>query len=51
MVEDDTDRSFVDSMARKYMGQDKYPYDPPGAERVTVTIIPEQVSAKNISGG
>ena len=43
-MEDDTDRSFVNSIAKKYMGMDNFPYDKPGVERVTVTIIPEQVS-------
>jgi hypothetical protein len=44
VLEDDVDRSFIDSIARKYMGADRYPYDLPGDERVTVTVHPEQVS-------
>jgi PPOX class probable F420-dependent enzyme len=41
---DDADRSFVNSMARHYMGVDEYPFDEIGDERVTITIHAEQVS-------
>ncbi|MCH2172514.1 PPOX class F420-dependent oxidoreductase [Myxococcota bacterium] len=44
-LEDDTDRSFINSIAVKYMGQDDYPFDGPADERVTVTVHVEQVSA------
>ncbi len=44
-LHDDSDRSFIDSIARHYMGVDEYPFDPPGAERVTVTLHAEQISA------
>ena len=43
-LQDDLDRSFVNSIARKYMGLDEFPFDPPGTERVTITVIPEQIS-------
>lgn len=42
---DDPDRSFINSVARHYMGVEVYPFDVPGAERVTITIHAEQVSA------
>lgn len=42
--EDDPDRSFVNKVARKYMGLDSFPAEPPGVERVTVIIHPEQIS-------
>jgi PPOX class probable F420-dependent enzyme len=45
---DDVDRSFVNSMARHYMGVDEYPFDRPGDERVIITIHAEQVSAPHI---
>ncbi len=45
---DDTDRSFVNSMARHYMGVDEYPFDKPGDERVTITIHAEQVSVSEL---
>ena len=44
ILEDDLDRSFVNSIAQKYMGVEVFPYDPPGIERVTVTVIAEQIS-------
>lgn len=48
VLEDDTDRTFIDSIARIYMGADRYPFDRPGDERVTVTVIPDQVSCPAI---
>ena len=47
-MEDDVDRSFINAIAQKYMGEDVYPFDPPGAERVTITVHPEQVSGADI---
>jgi len=32
-------------MAKKYLGQDKYPYLQPGEKRVVVTIKPERVDS------
>jgi len=49
--EDDSNRAFIDSIARKYMGVDRYPYDRPGDERVTVRIEVEHVSAPQMPGG
>lgn len=48
-LDDDTDRSFINAVARKYLQRDVYPYDKLGEERVTVTVIPEQVSARGIT--
>ena len=48
-LEDDVDRSFINSIARKYMGKDEYPFDQPQDERVTVTVHPEQVSAIGVN--
>jgi PPOX class probable F420-dependent enzyme len=45
---DDGDRSFIDSVARAYMGVDRYPFDPPDAERVTIRVVAEQISAPRI---
>lgn len=50
-LEDDGDRHFIDTIARKYMGEDRYPYDGPGDERVTVTLHVEQVWAPAVHGG
>jgi PPOX class probable F420-dependent enzyme len=35
----------IDSLAKKYMGQDKYPFRAPGEVRVTYRIRPERVLA------
>jgi PPOX class probable F420-dependent enzyme len=50
-IEDDPDRLFIDSIAKEFMGVDKYPYDPPGFERVTITIRIAQVSGSAVVGG
>ena len=44
----DKERGFVNEIARIYMGADEYPFDQPGDERATITIIAEQVSAPEI---
>jgi PPOX class probable F420-dependent enzyme len=43
-IDEDTDRTFVNSMAKKYMNQDVYPWDKPGDERVIIVIQPEHTS-------
>jgi PPOX class probable F420-dependent enzyme len=35
--------AHIDALARKYLGQDRYPYRQPGEVRVTVKIAPERV--------
>lgn len=39
---EDPDKAFIDSMAKKYLGQDKYPWSAPGEERVIVVVEPER---------
>ena len=39
---EDPDKAFIDSMAKKYLGQDKYPWSQPGEERVIVVVEPER---------
>ena len=39
---DGADR-HIDEMAKKYLGQDSYPYRQPGEQRVILTIEPEHV--------
>ena len=34
---------MIDRLAKKYLGQDKYPFHKPGDVRVTVKILPEKV--------
>jgi len=48
-LEDDTDRSFIDLIAKEFMGMERYPYDPPGMKRVTVTIVIEQVAPSQVN--
>lgn len=47
-LEIDEDRSFIDSIAARYMGVDEYPFDRPDDVRVTITVLPEQISAPDI---
>lgn len=44
-VDDDTDRSFVNFIAHRYVGKDEYPWDPPGAERVVISVRPTATSS------
>lgn len=43
-IEDDRDNAFIDKMARKYIGQDTYPWHQPGDERVVVVVEPERTT-------
>ena len=43
-LEADPERRFIDAIARKYFGKEHYPYDKPGAERITVTLAIEQIA-------
>jgi len=47
-IEPDHDRAFVDRIAQVYMGEETYPFDPPDAERVIVTVIAEQISWRKV---
>lgn len=49
-IEADSDRAFIDRIAREFMGVERYPYDPPGAERVTIVVAIEQVWAPRVHG-
>jgi len=51
VVEPDDDRSFVNQIAMKYMDVEEYPYDPPNANRVQVSVHAEQVSVPAVPGG
>lgn len=44
-VEDDSTHQFIDSLAKKYMGVDTYPYNLPGEERVVLYIQPEHTTS------
>jgi PPOX class probable F420-dependent enzyme len=43
MTHEDADE-HIDEMAKKYLGQDTYPFREPGEERVKVRIQPERVT-------
>lgn len=42
------DEAAIDRLAKKYIGQDKYPWNKPGDVRVTVRIAPEKVSGMGL---
>lgn len=44
-VDPDPDKAFIDAMAQKYLGQEKYPWNQPGDERVVVVVKPTHTSA------
>ena len=44
-IDDDPDNAFIDSMAKKYMDVDAYPFHQPGDERVVVRVEPQRTSA------
>ncbi|HUZ21856.1 MAG TPA: PPOX class F420-dependent oxidoreductase [Acidimicrobiales bacterium] len=44
-IEDDPDNAFINSMAKKYMGQDVYPWHQPGDHRVVVTVHPRHTTS------
>ena len=39
-VDDDSSNAFIDSMAKKYLDADSYPFHQPGDERVKVVVQP-----------
>jgi PPOX class probable F420-dependent enzyme len=47
---DDTDRVFVDWLARTHMGSDEYPYEPRDVPRTVITIRPERIVVRNRTG-
>jgi hypothetical protein len=49
-IEADPDRAFIDRIAREFLGVERYPYDPPGTERVTIVVEIEQVSIPRVHG-
>lgn len=44
VIEPDTDRSFIDGLANKYLGVPAYPLPEPDATRVIVTVEPQRVT-------
>ena len=43
-IDPDPDNAFINSMAKKYLGEDIYPWHNPGDERVVVVVRPEHTT-------
>ena len=43
-IEEDPDLDYINSMAKKYLGMDKYPYHQPGDERIVVFVKPQHTT-------
>lgn len=43
-VEPDPEQAFINSMAKKYMGEDVYPWHRPEDERVVIVVAPEHTT-------
>ncbi|MGI9596875.1 MAG: TIGR03618 family F420-dependent PPOX class oxidoreductase [Acidimicrobiales bacterium] len=39
-IDEDRENAFINSMAKKYMDQDVYPFHQPGDERVVIVVEP-----------
>jgi PPOX class probable F420-dependent enzyme len=49
-VVDEGALEHINAMARKYLGEDKYPYLGPGEQRVIIKIRPERVDSFGVGG-
>ena len=47
---DEGAREHIDKLAKKYLGEDKYPYLGPGEQRVIIKIRPERVDGYGAGG-
>ena len=43
-IDPDPAKAFIDSMARKYLGQETYPWSQPGDERVVMVVAVEHTT-------
>lgn len=43
-IDPDPDNAFINSMAKKYMNEDVYPWHQPGDERVVVVVRPQHTT-------
>jgi PPOX class probable F420-dependent enzyme len=43
-IDPDPDFAFINSMAKKYLGEDRYPWSQPGDERVVLLFRPEHTT-------
>lgn len=44
-VDADPDKAFIDEMAEKYLGVEKYPWNQPGEDRVVIVVEPEHTTS------
>jgi PPOX class probable F420-dependent enzyme len=44
ILEDDPQKLFIDTMAKKYTGADRYPNSPPSEQRVVIIVTPTHVN-------
>ena len=50
-VVDDVDRTFINWIAREFMGADEYPHEPLSVPRVVITVHPRRVTVPAVHGG
>jgi PPOX class probable F420-dependent enzyme len=50
-VDEDKDLAFINSMAKKYLGRDVFPWHLPGDERVVIVIQPEHTTSQSTEKG
>jgi PPOX class probable F420-dependent enzyme len=43
-IVDDPGNAFINSMAKKYIDQDEYPWHQPGDQRVVVKVLPQKTT-------
>jgi PPOX class probable F420-dependent enzyme len=46
-IDEDKDRAFINAMAKKYLGQDVFPWHRPEDERVIIVIQPQHTTHQN----
>jgi len=47
-IQEDSERHFINSIAKKYMNQDHYPFDQPNDVRITFTLKPTRIRAEYV---
>ncbi|MBV8085925.1 MAG: PPOX class F420-dependent oxidoreductase [Chloroflexi bacterium] len=40
----------IDALAKRYLGQDKYPFGGPGQQRIILKILPERINSMGLDG-
>jgi len=43
-IDEDADNAFIDSIAQRFVGTQRYEFDRPGTERVVVRVLPQHTS-------